>query len=136
MISKRKLVDTNLIVRYLVQDHEKHAKAAGKLFDACDRGEVVIVVLPTVLAECVFVLESFYEHPRGHIVTALGKLIASPGVEISGVEIQLDALHRYQKTRVHFVDCLIAATSTAQDIPVATFDEDFRKFADVRVENE
>ncbi len=136
MSSKRKLVDTNLIVRYLVQDHEKHAKAAGKLFDACDRGEVVIVMLPTVLAECVFVLESFYEHPRRDIVAALGRLIASPGVEISGVEIHLDALHRYQKTRVHFVDCLIAATSTAQDIPVATFDEDFRKFADVRVENE
>ena len=136
MSSKRKLVDTNLIVRYLVQDHEKHAKAAGKLFDACDRGEVVIVMLPTVLAECVFVLESFYEHPRGDIVAALGRLIASPGVEISGVEIHLDALHRYQKTRVHFVDCLIAATSTTQDIPVATFDEDFRKFVDVRVENE
>jgi predicted nucleic acid-binding protein len=136
MSSKRKLVDTNLIVRYLVQDHEKHAKAAGKLFDACDRGEVVIVVLPTVLAECVFVLESFYEHPRGHIVAALRRLIASPGVEISGVEIHLDALHRYQKTKVHFVDCLIAATSTSEEIPVATFDEDFRKFADVRVENE
>ena len=43
-MSKRRLVDTNLIVRYLVQDHEKHAKAAGKLFDACDRGDVVIVV--------------------------------------------------------------------------------------------
>jgi predicted nucleic acid-binding protein len=52
------------------------------------------------------------------------------------LEIHLDALHRYQKTRVHFVDCLIAATSTAQDMPVATFDEDFQKFADVRVENE
>jgi predicted nucleic acid-binding protein len=136
MSSKRKLVDTNLIVRYLVQDHEKHAKAAGKLFDACDRGEVIIVVLPTVLAECVFVLESFYEHPRGHIVAALGRLIASPGVEISGVEVHLDALHRYQKTKAHFVDCLIAATSTSEEIPVATFDEDFRKFADVRVENE
>jgi predicted nucleic-acid-binding protein len=76
MSSKRKLVDTNLIVRYLAQDHE------------------------------------------------------------STLRPHLDALHRYQKTRVHFVDCLIAATSTAQDMPVATFDGDFRKFADVRVENE
>jgi predicted nucleic acid-binding protein len=135
-MSKRKLVDTNLIVRYLVQDHEKHAKAAGRLFDSCDRGDVVIVVLPTVLAECVFVLGSFYEHPRGDIVSALGKLITSPGVEINGVEIHVDALHRYRKTKVHFVDCLIAATATAQNIPVATFDEDFKKFADVRVENQ
>jgi predicted nucleic acid-binding protein len=38
--------DSDLIVRYLVQDHERHAKTAGKLFEACDRGEVVIVVLP------------------------------------------------------------------------------------------
>jgi len=135
-VSKRRLVDTNLIVRYLVQDHEKHAKAAGKLFDACDRGDVVIVVLPAVLAECVFVLGSFYEHPRGHISSALGRLISSPGVEIGGATIHLDALERYRKTKVHFVDCVLAATAAAEDTPVAPFDQDFRKFADVRVETQ
>ena len=134
-MSKRRLVDTNLIVRYLVQDHEKHAKAAGKLFDACDRGDVVIVVLPAVLAECVFVLESFYEHPRGDIASALGRLISSPGVEIDAT-INLDALDRYRKTKVHFVDCLIAATAATENMPVASFDQDFRKFTDVRVETE
>ena len=135
-MSKRRLVDTNLIVRYLVQDHERHAKAAGKLFDACDRRDVVIVVLPAVLAECLFVLESFYEHPRGNIASALGRLISSPGVEIAGAAIHLDALDRYRKTRVHFVDSLIAATAAAENTPVASFDQDFRKFTDVRVENE
>jgi predicted nucleic-acid-binding protein len=134
-VSKRRLVDTNLVVRYLVQDHEKHAKAAGKLFDACDRGDVVIVVLPAVLAECVFVLESFYEHPRGDIASALGRLISSPGVEIDAA-IHLDALDRYRKTKVHFVDCLIAATAATENMPVASFDQDFRKFTDVRVETE
>jgi predicted nucleic-acid-binding protein len=134
-VSKRRLVDTNLIVRYLVQDHEKHAKAAGKLFDACDRGDVVIVVLPAVLAECVFVLESFYEHPRGDIASALGRLISSPGVEIDAA-INLDALDRYRRTKVHFVDCLIAATAATENMPAASFDQDFRKFTDVRVETE
>jgi len=134
-VSKRRLVDTNLIVRYLVQDHEKHAKAAGKLFDACDRGDVVIVVLPAVLAECVFVLESFYEHPRGDIASALGRLISSPGVEIDA-PIHLDALDRYRNTKVHFVDCLIAATAATEDMPVASFDQDFRKFTDVRLGTE
>jgi predicted nucleic-acid-binding protein len=133
-VSKRRLVDTNLIVRYLVQDHEKHAKAAGKLFDACDRGDVVIVMLPAVLAECVFVLGSFYEHARGDITSALGRLISSPGVEIDGAAIHLDALDRYRKTKVHFVDCLIAATAATESMPVASFDRDFRKFTDVRVE--
>jgi predicted nucleic-acid-binding protein len=133
-VSKRRLVDTNLIVRYLVQDHEKHAKAAGRLFDACDRGDVVIVVLPAVLVECVFVLESFYEHPRKDIASALGRLISSPCIEIDGAAIHLDALDRYRKTKVHFVDCLIAATAAAENMPVASFDQDFRKFTDVRVE--
>jgi predicted nucleic acid-binding protein len=135
-VSKQRLVDTNLIVRYLVQDHEKHARAAGKLFDACDRGDLVIVVLPVVLAECVFVLESFYRHPRADIASALGRLISSPGVEIGEVTVQLDALKRYKGTKAHFVDCLIAAFAVARDVPVATFDQDFRKFADVRVETE
>lgn len=133
-MSKRRLVDTNLIVRYLVQDHEKHAKAAEKLFDACDRGNVLVVVLPTVLAECVFVLESFYEHPPADIASALGRLISSPGVEIDNAAIHLDALDRYRKTKVHFVDCLIAATAATENMPVASFDQDFRKFTDVRLE--
>jgi predicted nucleic-acid-binding protein len=133
-VSERRLVDTNLIVRYLVQDHEKHAKAAGRVFDACDRGEVVIVVLPAVLAECVFVLESFYRHPRGDIASALGRLISSPGVEISGATTHLEALDRYRKTKVHFVDCIVAATAAAENMPVASFDQDFRKFTDVRIE--
>lgn len=134
-MTRRSIVDTNLIVRYLVQDHDKYAKAAGRLFDACDRGEAVIVVLAAVLAECVFVLESFYEHPREDIASVLGRLISSPGVEISGAPIHLDALARYRKTNVHFVDCVIAAAAVAEGISVATFDRDFRKFADVRVEN-
>lgn len=135
-MSKRRLVDTNLIVRYLVQDHGKHARAAGKLFDACDHGEVVVMVLPVVLAECVFVLESFYRHPRAAIASVLGGLISSPGVEIDEVMVHLDALNRYQGMKAHFVDCLIAATAVATNLPVSTFDRDFRKFADVRGETE
>lgn len=77
-----------------------------------------------------------YEHPRGVIASVLTTLISSPGVEIDNAAIHLDALDRYRKTKVHFVDCLIAATASAQDVPVATFDHDFRKFADVRVEVE
>jgi predicted nucleic acid-binding protein len=135
-VSKQRLVDTNLIVRYLVQDHDEPARAAGKLFDACDQGDMAVVVLPVVLAECVFVLESFYGHPRADIASALGRLISSPGVEISEVTVQLDALKRYKGTKAHFVDCLIAATAVAKDMAVATFDQHFRKFGDVRVETE
>lgn len=130
----RILIDTNLIVRFLVEDHEKQAKTAARLFDACDRGELTVVVLPPVLAECVFVLESFYERARVEIASALTTLISSPGIEIAEVPIHLDALNRYRKTKVHFVDCVIAATAASQDTSVATFDRGFRKFGDFRVE--
>jgi predicted nucleic-acid-binding protein len=91
-------------------------------------------VLPAVLAERVLVWESFYEQPRGDIASALGTLISSPGVEIYETAIHLDTLDRYRKTNVHFVDCLIAATASAENKPVSTFDQDFRKFVDGRVE--
>jgi len=135
-VSKRRIIDTNLIVRHLVQDNEKQASVAGRLFDACDRGQIGIVVLPSVLAECVFVLESFYEHPRRDIASALSRLISSPGMEITDTEVHLDALDRFARTKVHFVDCLIAAAATSENIPVASFDQDFRKFSDIRVEIE
>jgi predicted nucleic acid-binding protein len=133
-VNKRRLVDTNLIIRYLVQDHEKHARAAEKLFEACDRGDLVLVILPAVLAECVSVLESFYERARGDIASALSVLISSAGVEIHGAAIHLDSLDRYRSSKLQFVDCLIAAAASAAKIPVATFDHGFRKFSDVRVE--
>jgi len=135
-VTGRRLVDTNLIIRHLVQDNEKQAGVAGRLFEACDRGQVVIVVLPSVLAECVFVLESFYEHPRKDIASALSRLISSPGVEITDTAVHLDAFNRFARTKVHFVDCLIAATAASENTPVASFDQDLRKFSDIRVEIE
>ncbi len=133
-MSPRRLIDTNLIVRFLVQDHEKHARAAALLFESCDRGAVTLVILPAVLAECVFVLESFYEHARADIARVLDDLLSSPGIEAPDVDIHKDALARYGRTRIHFVDCVIASYAARQKMPVATFDADFKKFADVRVD--
>jgi predicted nucleic acid-binding protein len=56
-------------------------------------------------------------------------------IQIGEAGMHLVALERYRRTKVHFVDCLIAAAARAEDTPVATFDEDFRKFGDVRIEN-
>jgi predicted nucleic-acid-binding protein len=135
-MSKRRLVDTNLIVRHLVQDDEKHAKVAGKLIEACDRGETILILLPAVLAECVFVLESFYKRPRADIADVMTRLIESPGIELDDRDVHRDALARFARTKVHFVDCVLAATAAIRDLPIATFDADFEKFTDVRVEND
>lgn len=133
-MSSRRLVDTNLIVRHLVQDNERQAKVAGRLFEACDRGDVTLVVLPVVVAECVFVLESFYKHARPEIARVIAALVSSPGIELADLAVHLDALDRYTRSKLHFVDCLIAATAAALGLSVATFDSDFKKFPDISVD--
>jgi predicted nucleic-acid-binding protein len=133
-MSRRRLIDTNLIIRHLVQDHERHAEIAGELFDSCDRGELRLAVVPEVLAECVFVLESFYKHSRGDIAIVLSRLIGSPGIEIDNLDEHLDALGRYASSKLHFVDCVLAAAAARRSISVATFDAGFKKFSDVVVD--
>jgi uncharacterized protein len=132
-VNLRALIDSNLIIRHLVQDHPQHGHAASKLFEACDRGTLRLVLLQAVLGECVFVLESFYKHPRTEIARVLAQLISSPGIELDDREILLDALERYGRTKIHFVDCTLAAYAAGRNWPVASFDADFKRFADIRI---
>jgi predicted nucleic-acid-binding protein len=134
-VSKR-LLDTNLIVRHLVQDHEAHAKIARNLFAASDRGEIGLVVLPEVVAEAVFVLESFYKNSRADIADILGRLLASPGIELVDAEIHQQALSHYGNGKLHFIDCVIAAYAQVQNVSVATFDKEFARLPNVKVEFE
>jgi predicted nucleic acid-binding protein len=129
----RCLVDTNLIVRYLTGDSQEHAKAAAELFESSDRGELTLVLLPSVLSESVFVLESFYKHPREKIAAVLVALIESPGIQIADKAVYADALRRYAGAKTHFTDCTLAAYAAAQKCPIASFDQDFRKFSDVKM---
>ena len=135
-MSERRLIDTNLIVRHLVQDNKEHAKVAARLFGACDRGEITLVVLPEVLAESIFVLESFYKKTRADIGEALGTLVGSPGIELTELAIHLDALERYRNGKMHFVDCVVAATAVRRSLSVATFDAGFKKLPNVTVDVE
>lgn len=131
----RRLVDTNVIVRHLTQDHQEHSRAANELFRASDDGTLKLVILPVVLAECVFVLESFYKHERDKISAAMVLLISSGGIELADMSVYRDALNRYGKSNAHFIDCVIASYALAHNMPVSTFDGGFGKFSNVRIEN-
>ncbi|MFT3785995.1 MAG: PIN domain-containing protein [Tepidisphaeraceae bacterium] len=133
-MSERRYLDTNVIIRHLTQDDARLAKVADRLFAACDRAELMLVILPVVLAECVFLLESFYKKSRSDIAVALSTLVGSPGIVVVDANIHVDALARYGRGKVHFVDCLIAAHAAATGHAVASFDADMKKFSDVRVE--
>lgn len=133
-MSERRLVDTNVVVRFLVRDRSPEVAAAVRIFDRCGAGDLTLILLPTVLAECVYVLESFYEASRAKIQEGLTALLSSPAMEIEGRATLIDSLRRYAESNMHFVDCLLAATAAATDVPVATFDRGFKKFADVTVD--
>ena len=132
-MSDRRIVDTNLVIRHLAKDHPEHERIANDLFVAAGRGELVLILLPAVVAECVFVLESFYKQSRDRIADSLSKLLSSNGVEAVDIALHQDALDRYKKTRLHFVDCVIAAAAAIDGIPIATFDRGFLQLADIRI---
>jgi predicted nucleic-acid-binding protein len=87
-----------------------------------------------VLAETVFVLQSLYKHSRAEIAQALSLLLNSPGIELENAALHIQALQRYGRTNFHFVDCLVAEFAVMHGVSVATFDSEFKKFTDVRVE--
>ena len=91
------------------------------------------MLIPSVLSECIFVLSSFYKLERTAISLALSDLISSPGTEIEGLHVHLHALRLYRENnQLHFVDCTVAATALARNVPVATFDEGIEKICQVK----
>ena len=136
MAGRKLFADTNLLLRHLVQNHESQGAQASDLIAASDRGEVSIIVLPVVLAECVYVLESHYKLGHAKVAEVLTVLLGSPGFKITDLTIYIDALDRYGEGKAHFVDCVLAAHGAARQVPVATFGAGFKRFSDVRVELE
>lgn len=71
-----KALDTNILVRFLVKDDEKQAKAVYSLFKQAESaGETVFVPLAVVL-ETIWVLESVYGITREEIVDAFQSLLS------------------------------------------------------------
>ena len=126
------LLDTNVLIRFILGDHAKHSPAARKLFgEACD-GKCALILTEVVVAEAVWVLHSFYNIKRNPIAEYLSKVILSAGVRCMKRDEMLDALNRFASTKCDFLDCYLASLAAASRNHVATFDKDFDQFDDVR----
>jgi predicted nucleic-acid-binding protein len=82
-------VDTNVVVRLLVNDDARQGAAARRLFES---DEIWIGV--TVLLETAWVLESVYDLSTDETVTALQRLLGLPNVRVEdpgAVAAALDA---------------------------------------------
>lgn len=109
-------VDTNVLVRYYLQDDPAQARLAGKVLAAGD-----VFVPKTVILELEWVLRSVAEQPAGKVADCIAHLIALPGVTIEGQE-QVETALRHYREGVDFADALHHAASHACD-EMLTFDD-------------
>lgn len=115
-------VDTNVVVRYLLNDDRAQATRARKLIDAND-----IFVSKTVFLETEWVLRSLYDFAPERIVAALRGFAGLPTIQIESVEAVARALEWYDKG-LDFADALHLAASDAC-ASFVTLDKAFAKAA-------
>ena len=129
---KRYILDTNLLIRFLRNDHPAMSSAAAELFLQSASGKVELHLDPTSVAETAFVLISFYKQSQPEVADAIRDLITGCRLKVPLEEITLDALERFKAQPVDFPDALVAAIAAHQGVPVASFDRDFDRFKDVK----
>ena len=125
-----KALDTNVLVRYLVQDDPAQSrKAAAYIEEAAAAGEQILIG-NIVLCEMVWVLDSAYEYAKSEIEGAIGKLLQSSTFQFEAKDIVWAALEEYRGAKVDFADCLIGRTHRELGCePTATFDASLRKLS-------
>jgi len=127
------LLDTNVLLRFLLDDHKKLSAQARKLFQQAESGSCQLVLTDVALAEAVWVLTSYYEVDRKTVATILSRVVDKSGILCANSDCMLDAFCRFRDTKCDFFDCYLAAMATKSGNAVASFDRDFRKFGDVEI---
>jgi predicted nucleic acid-binding protein len=130
-VSKRLIVDTNVLLRVLVGEPAAQAAAARKLFAQAAAGEVVLDISPVIVAEAMYTLLSFYGIERGMAAEKLSGLLQQRGVKLREGSQVLSALERLRMANVGFADAFLAASAAEEGISVASFDRDFDKLMGV-----
>lgn len=120
-------VDANVLLRFLTGDPPEIARRASRLLEKAERDSVPLKVHPTIVAETVWVLQSFYGYSKGEISNALIPLLDRPALRVEGTRAVLQALESMAGNNVDFVDALLAETARLRGEGIACFDRDFRK---------
>lgn len=100
-------LDTNVLVRFLVQDEPEQAKAASALFAGLT-SEVPGFLCREVLVELVWVLERAYGLSRLDIARALDSLLEARELVVEAADRVAVAVDRYRKGGAGFADQMIA----------------------------
>ena len=125
-------VDTNVLVRHLVGDPPAMAARATAYL----RSGEELVLTDLVAAETVYVLESFYEAPRGQVAQAIRSLVAFDSIVCVDTTVLLRATEVYETERIDFAEAYLVACAESTGIGrVASFDRSIDRVGTVeRVE--
>ena len=125
-MARRLWLDTNVIIRIITGDPQEMAQEAEDLIVKVEMGELVLRLSAIVVAECCWVLESFYEAQPTDITDTLLKFTNAIGVETEEKPVVQQALLDFSAKKVDFVDAYIAAHAKANPSEdVVTWDKHY-----------
>jgi len=120
------LIDTNVVLRYLLGDHPEFSpKAEAFMFDV-SQGVKKVEILDVVIVECIYVMEKYYKIPKTEIVEKLSGILNFSGIANPNRSEILEALLKYETSKIDIVDCILAARSSPEKV-VISFDKDMKK---------
>lgn len=118
------VLDTNVLVRYLVQDDAAQAAAAKKLIRKCVSSGQSLFVPTSVVVELEWVLRSSFEFSKDEMLQTFADLLSSVELTFQDAGAVEVALLRYAKGAADFSDCMhIALAAQAGEQPLWTFDK-------------
>jgi predicted nucleic acid-binding protein len=117
----RAFLDTNVIVRHLTGEPPFQAKRATAFL----RSSHELILTDLVLAEMVYVLESFYKVARAEIARMARALLALPSIETGDYDLLLRAVEIYEVLRLDFAEAYLSALAELSGVKrLASFDRD------------
>jgi predicted nucleic acid-binding protein len=122
-------VDTNILIRHLTGDPPAQAARATRFLTAADE----LLLADLVVAEVVYVLESFYEVPRARVAELVRAIVAFPAVVVLDPAMLLRALEVYETARLDFAEAYLVAQAERSGVGVvASFDRAIDRVGTVR----
>ena len=120
-------VDANVLLRFLTGDPPELAERAARLLEGAETDGVPLRIHSVMVAETVWVLQSFYGYSKGEISDALVPLLEHPALRVEGAGSVLGALRTMASSNIDFADALLAGLARSRGAGVVSFDRDFRK---------
>ena len=128
---KANLVDTNVIIRYLVEIPDKiqsKFKGVFAFFPKVERGEIKIELCELVLFESFLVLTKLYEVPKKEAADKLAGIVSFKGVIMPDKPLILACLKILRAEKIDLVDAYLLALSRKKNIKrIYSFDRDLSK---------